>query len=403
MRLGTYNKLSKQVPYYSDETSTIVIGKPQSGKTTLLCNSALDDIYSGKNVAFVDANGTGFETILSHIPERRHEDVIIYDASDTTNYFGLNLLNKVPSKDQGVLISTLLAGFKSIWGMSDASTANINQYVRATLDTLIKSEGKTLLHMLPLLLEGGNRDFILNNTNSNLHNWFWGVFDAKDKKQKYGETSSTQNKLWELMFEPLIRNTVIQKHNHLTFKNKIVLVKLPVASIGVENAKFLGTLVLTQLFMDARSGNVSVYLDDCHILGSSLLDRMITMFPKYEVSLTMSLTYLDQFEKKFIPSLIGGMGTLVSLRTSVKDTQFLEQEYELTHEHEHLHQIPRHVAYVRGPERTIQLEMEELRYSATPKTRRKIVARCISQYTMSAEQADQKFNNFCRVNARLQL
>lgn len=331
MRLGLYNHLAKNEPYFITEElrTTLAIGKPRAGKTTLLCNAALDDIADGRNVAFIDMDGVGFETMLSHIPEKRQKDVLIYDASDTENCFGLNILNAVPLQDHSVLISTLLAALKSVWDMSDVSIANINQYVRALLDTLLKAKSKTLLHMIRLLLDEKKRDGTLNAIDSNLHNWFWEVFSEKDAKQRYAETTSTMNKLWEWVFEPQIRNVLIQKHNHLCFKDKIVLVKLPVSEIGLENARFLGAIVLSQLSMDARAGNLEVYLDECYILGSSLLDRIISTFPQYGVSLTMSLAYLDQFDRKFIPSLVGGIGTLVAMRTSVKDTQFLKEEYEL--------------------------------------------------------------------------
>lgn len=56
-----------------------VIGKTGMGKTTLLLNMILNDIYNGEGVGFIDPHGDAAEKLLDYIPKSRVKDVIYFN------------------------------------------------------------------------------------------------------------------------------------------------------------------------------------------------------------------------------------------------------------------------------------------------------------------------------------
>ncbi len=70
-----------------------VVGKTGTGKSTLLANIVLHDIYAGKAVCLLDPHGDLVQDVLLRIPDYRKEDVILFDPSDQDYPIGLNILN----------------------------------------------------------------------------------------------------------------------------------------------------------------------------------------------------------------------------------------------------------------------------------------------------------------------
>ena len=340
MRLGNIkqkeNYTGPPIPYDEDhdQTSTLFIGQPQTGKTTLLCNSALEDICNlekQKSVAFIDFKGTGFDALLLRIPKEREQDVIVVDASDTDYCFCLNILATVQKRDHAVFVSTLLSSLKDYWLLGETPTANINQFFKAAIGSLLNMDHVNLFHVQQLLLYETMRDKVRQPNIPANYRWFWTVFEQGIKPEnKHTETSSTKNKFWDAIFEPVIGNLIGARDNHLKFKDKIVLVKLPVLEIGVDNAKFLAALILTQLQMDAREENIEVYIDDCQYIGPIMLERLLTTLPGLGCSIVTSLSFLDQLQSgRYINSILGSARNLFTFRCSPKDASLLEQIYDM--------------------------------------------------------------------------
>ncbi len=69
-----------------------VLGKTGMGKTTLLENMVLSDIYAGHGVAYVDPHGDTAEKILDYIPSNRINDVVYFNPADMQYPVGFNIL-----------------------------------------------------------------------------------------------------------------------------------------------------------------------------------------------------------------------------------------------------------------------------------------------------------------------
>ena len=69
-----------------------ILGRPRTGKTTLMKNILLQDIENRHGVFFLDPHGDAIEDLQKRIPARRQGDVIILDPTDSEFGFGMNLL-----------------------------------------------------------------------------------------------------------------------------------------------------------------------------------------------------------------------------------------------------------------------------------------------------------------------
>src|SRR4029450_7643241 len=69
-----------------------ILGRPGSGKTTLMKNIIAQDIENGHGVFFLDPHGDAIEDLQKRIPSTRKDDVIVLDPTDETYAFGMNLL-----------------------------------------------------------------------------------------------------------------------------------------------------------------------------------------------------------------------------------------------------------------------------------------------------------------------
>src|SRR5689334_18811988 len=59
-----------------------VIGKTGTGKSTLLRNLILQDLYAGRGVGLIDPHGDLAHDVLNHAPSWRADHIVYFDAAD---------------------------------------------------------------------------------------------------------------------------------------------------------------------------------------------------------------------------------------------------------------------------------------------------------------------------------
>ena len=69
-----------------------VIGKTGMGKTNLLENFILSDIYAGHGCCYVDPHGDTAEKLINYIPSWRLNDVVYFNPADMDYPVGFNIL-----------------------------------------------------------------------------------------------------------------------------------------------------------------------------------------------------------------------------------------------------------------------------------------------------------------------
>jgi DNA helicase HerA-like ATPase len=85
-----------------------VVGKTGMGKTTLLENMVLNDIYAGHGVGVVDPHGDFAEKIIDYIPPHRINDVVYFNPSDIDFPIGFNILETIDPRYRHLVASGLM-------------------------------------------------------------------------------------------------------------------------------------------------------------------------------------------------------------------------------------------------------------------------------------------------------
>jgi hypothetical protein len=354
MQLGLHK--STLTPFDTERRSTLILGKPRTGKTTALTRLALDDIYAGRPVVFI---GSDVSQVLRHIPKWRQHEVTYFSPSDFPIAF--NILSGIRDGRHALFATTLLETVKGIWGYDKSPTPTLDQYIRAGIHSLLSVKGTTLLSLKHLITDKAYRTYITSQLHDPILTNFWADFEKLTDKEKRQDTASTINKIRAFFFEPLIRNCLDQHHNNVSF-NGVLLVSLK-DELGRENASLLGALILCCLYVSGQETHL--YIDGGERYGTAILSALLSA---PHIKSFLSIQYLDQLSKNFQPALIGSVGQVVAFRSSLRDAQELEPEFNLNRDHWHFHEMPPYRATVTIDGHPTELYMPEHGYHETDPT-----------------------------------
>jgi type IV secretory pathway TraG/TraD family ATPase VirD4 len=188
-----------------------VIGRTGMGKTTLLLNMILNDVYSGEGVCFIDPHGDAVETLLDYIPSTRVDDVIYFNPADLDYPVALNVLQGVGPESKHLLVSSLVSIFRKLY--TDHWQHRQEHILRNILLTLLeRPEAATLLDAHRMLSDWRYRKKVVEEVKDPVVKSFWTNEFSKYVYQYKGEAlAPIQNKLGAFLTTPLVRNIVGQQ------------------------------------------------------------------------------------------------------------------------------------------------------------------------------------------------
>src|SRR3989339_1409146 len=137
-----------------------IVGKTGMGKTTLMENMVLNDIYAGHGVGIVDPHGDMAEKIINFIPARRINDVIYFNPADLNYPIGFNILETINPDHRHLVASGLMAIFKKIW--VDMWSSRMEYILNNTILALLDFPGTTLLGINRILSDASYRRIVRN-------------------------------------------------------------------------------------------------------------------------------------------------------------------------------------------------------------------------------------------------
>ncbi len=91
------------------------LGRTGMGKTTMLLNMILNDIYNNEGLCFIDPHGDAVETLLDYIPDFRIKDVIYFNPADTNYPIPLNIFSECEESRRHLVVSGILSVFKKLY------------------------------------------------------------------------------------------------------------------------------------------------------------------------------------------------------------------------------------------------------------------------------------------------
>jgi hypothetical protein len=315
-----------------------VIGRTGVGKTTLLRNIMLQDIYAGRGIAFIDPHGDESRTLLDFIPPWRIDDVVYFNPADDEFPIGLNLLQ---SKERPHLVASGIVGaMKSIWRHSWGPRLEYTLY--ATVAALLECGNVSLLGVQRMLTDKTYRLWVVNQVNDPMVRSFWeSEFESYDSSFVTEAISPVLNKIGQLFMTPLVRNILGQVKSKIDARfmmdnGRIFIANLSKGRMGEDKANLLGALLVTQFQLAAMSRadtpeddrrDFSLFADEFHSFTSDSFASILSEARKYRLSLTLSHQYVDQVPPEIRHAVFGNVGSLISFRVGQRDAEVLEKEF----------------------------------------------------------------------------
>jgi len=335
------------------------IGKTGVGKSTLLYDMALDDIYKGHGVAVLDPHGDIAEKLIANIPEHRKNDVIYFNATDPAHRIGFNPLHDVPIEQRHAVASEVVLMFKKIWG--DTWGARLEYILRFCILTLLDYPTATLLDIQPILLDSAYRNLILHYTDNPYILSFWhNEFDKYPPTLRAEAIMPILNKTGVFIASDTLRDIVGQQYgivlDEIMNKGKILVCNLSKGLIGEDVSQLLGSLLTTGLQMsalrrarlpEAERRHFYIFIDEAHSFISTAFTTMLSEVRKYGVGLFLTHQYLEQLPEPLQKAILGNVGTIICFRLGTNDAKVMAQEFHPVFKQEDFINLPKYHVYLR--------------------------------------------------------
>lgn len=338
----------------------LMLGKTGVGKSTLMANMVLSDIYAGRGVAVLDPHGALIdEIILNRIPDHRFEDMIYLNPLDREQPVPFNPLEKVDPQYHFLVVSGILSIMKKMW--FDSWGNRLEHILRYALLSLMQYPESTLLDVSRLLLKKSFRQQVISKLSDAHLIAFWrDEFESYAGPFRNEMQAPVLNKVGQFPANPLLRNMVDQPKNTFDIREamdsgKIVLVNLARGLIGEDASSLLGSMMITKIWL-ATLGRQDIpendrrdfflYIDEAHSITGSFAN-MLAETRKYRVSTTLALQMLGQLNPAFQTALLGNVGSIVSFRVGAEDASYLAREFYPTFDEADFVNLPTYHMYLK--------------------------------------------------------
>ncbi|MFA7653658.1 MAG: type IV secretion system DNA-binding domain-containing protein [Candidatus Magasanikbacteria bacterium] len=317
-----------------------VVGKTGMGKTTMLENMVLNDIYAGHGVGVVDPHGDFAEKIIDFIPPHRINDVVYFNPADMDYPIGFNILETIRPEQKHLVVSGLMGVFKKIW--PDVWSARMEYILNNTILALLDFPGTTLLGINRLLADAEYRSRVVANLKDPVVKAFWNTeFAGYNDRYKQEAVAPIQNKIGQFLSASVIRNIVAQVKSRINIREimdtkKIFIMNLSKGRIGEDNSRLLGGMLITKIQLSAMErvdtpekdrSDFFLYVDEFQNFATESFANILSEARKYRLSLIMAHQYMEQLSEEVLAAVIGNVGTIVSFRVGSTDSEILAKEF----------------------------------------------------------------------------
>ncbi len=308
----TFSKLGKDtdtgklvyLPRSARTQGLYVLGMQRMGKSGLFSNLIIEDIRQGIGVCVLDPHGELVDDVIARIPANREKDVLFLDLLDTAYPFGINILEcPDPTSDDKITetVNQVTHVFEKAFGVSQAATPRIYDYLFNSAYTLIANPGHTLID-IRLLFNASYRQKLLANVHSEDVLNFWDDVKQLSQQEQSKEARDILRRLNDLSHAPL-RNIVGQNMTTINLldimdKGKILLVKL---DRKLEQATSLIGSILVALILNASDARTTtrlfnLYADEFQNFATEDFAVLLEQAGKRNIGISMAHQNRSQLE-----------------------------------------------------------------------------------------------------------
>ena len=349
------------VPAEARRKHMALFGGTGTGKSTLLLNMAASDLAAGTGITVVDPHGGLCEDILAnHIPRYRKNDVIHFDPKSRTHALALNVLDCPRREERGLIVSHVVSIFNTLW--ADSWGPRLEDLLRNSLWALIEQPAPTSLLALPKLLtdDGYRADLLRHVENPSVRDFFLNTFGRWTSSFREEAISPVLNKTRAFLTDPLMRAVIGQTRSSFNFRwmmdhRKILLCDLAKGSIGDDNSRLLGSLIVLKEKLAALSRqDIAESERVAHVLFCEEAHNFIGDFEsilaearKYGLVLTLATQGIEALPREAAFAIFSNCATLISFRVSGTDAARLSNEFGMVVPASTLQDLADYTMYVR--------------------------------------------------------
>jgi hypothetical protein len=316
-----------------------IIGKSGTGKSTLLENMIIDDMFEGRGVIVIDPHGELADKCVESVPEHRIKDVVLVDPADRDFPVAFNPLESVGDDFKPTVASGFVGIFKKIFGNSWGP--RLEYILRNTVLALLDTENATMLGIPRMLTESAFRQQVIEQIKDAVIKDFWVYeFSGWSDQQRNEAIAPILNKVGQFLSTTTIRNIVGQPKStidirHVMDNKKILIVNLSKGKIGEDNMALLGSMIVTKVQLAAMSrADVAadqrpdsfLYVDEFQNFATESFATILSEARKYNLGLTIAHQYIAQMTEEVKDAVIGNVGTIITFRVGAPDAAVVEKE-----------------------------------------------------------------------------
>ncbi|WP_245548271.1 type IV secretory system conjugative DNA transfer family protein [Nocardia pneumoniae] len=229
-----------------------ILGPTGVGKSTLLARLILDDADAGRGTIVIDPKGDLVTDVLSRLPSRLGDRVVLFDADSTAPPPCANPLDigRIGRAGLDLAVDNLVTVFHRIfhqwWG------PRTDDIMRASLLTLCAQPGTATLADLPrLLTEPAFRNRVTRTTPDPVLRGFWDSYEQLSDTGRAQLIGPLLNKLRAFLLRPFVRAAIAGGPSTVEFADildhgGICLARLPKGSLGEETSRLVGSLLVAR-------------------------------------------------------------------------------------------------------------------------------------------------------------
>jgi hypothetical protein len=350
-----------RVPADARRKHMALFGGTGTGKSTLLLNMASSDLATGAGITVVDPHGGLCEDLLTnHIPRHRKNDVILFDPKNQAHALALNVLD-CPRRDQrGLVVSHVVSIFHKLW--AESWGPRLEDILRNSLWALIEQPAPTSLLALPRLLTDDRyrADALRHVENPSVLDFFNNTFARWTSSFREEAISPVLNKCRAFLTDPLMRATIGQTRSSFNFRwmmdhRKILLCDLAKGSIGDDNSKLLGSLIVLKEKLASLSRQDIpeservphvLFCEEAHnFIGD--FESILAESRKYALILILATQGIESLLREAAFAVFSNCATVISFRVSSTDASRLQDEFGMMVPASSLQDLPDYTMYVR--------------------------------------------------------
>jgi len=325
------------------------IGQTGTGKSFSQLSMVVQDMEAGKGLCVIDPHGELVDNILARVPRERADDVIIFNPGDLKRPLGLNMLEYDLSRpeEKSFIVNEIQAIFNKLFEKQPEGLGPMfQQYMRNSLLLLMEdavNEPATMMEVPRIFTDDAFRNRKLARiTNPSVID-FW----EKEASKTTGDASLANmapyitTKFGSFISNDYMRPIIGQTKSAVNFreamdKEKILLVNLSKGRIGDLNASLLGMVITGKLLMAALGRaemeekdrkDFYLYIDEFQNYSTDTIAVILSEARKYRLCLILAHQFISQLTDEIRSAVFGNVGSMMSFRVGVPDTEHLEKEF----------------------------------------------------------------------------